>query len=174
MELHFFFFFLMEVNSCLTILPSDVFSRELGKQTTAWGMQPEECVAAAVLPAFTPVSLEEIGSASLTHQSYAMTCCFNISRNVLGENLLFACARLCSFWAVYWNAMYSHLRRACRAGGNTRSSHLKEQKPQNSREKQCVDFESNTSFFMSFSLPKHFCHRLFIFKVERFESIIPS
>lgn len=40
MELH--FFFLMEVNSCLTILPSDVFSRELGKQTTAWGMQPEQ------------------------------------------------------------------------------------------------------------------------------------
>lgn len=31
MELHFFFFFLMEVNSCLTILPSDVFGRELGK-----------------------------------------------------------------------------------------------------------------------------------------------
>lgn len=56
----------------------------------------------------------------------------------------------------------------------THVSHLKEQKPQNSREKQCVDFESNTSFFMSFSLPKHFCHRLFIFKVERFESIIPS
>lgn len=38
----------------------------------------------------------------------------------------------------------------------THVSHLKEKKQQNSREKKCVDFESNTSFFMSFSLPKHF------------------
>lgn len=44
MELHFFFFFfLMEVNSCLTILPSDVFSRELGKRL------PEECGRRIVL-----------------------------------------------------------------------------------------------------------------------------
>lgn len=86
----------MEVNSCLTILPSDVFSRELGKQTTARRMRSEDCVAAAMVPTFTPISLEEIGS-SITHQSYAMTCCFNISWNVLGENVSFACARLCSF-----------------------------------------------------------------------------
>uniref|UniRef100_A0A8C6F174 Secreted protein n=1 Tax=Monodon monoceros TaxID=40151 RepID=A0A8C6F174_MONMO len=96
MELHFFFFFLMEVNSCLTILPSDDSSRELGKQTTARGMRSEDCVAVAVVPAFTPVSLEEVGS-RITHQSYAMTCCFLISWNVPGEKVSLACARLCSF-----------------------------------------------------------------------------
>lgn len=97
MELLFFFFlFLTEVNSCLTILPSDVASRELGKQTTALGMRLEDCVAAAMIPTFTPVSVEEVGS-SITHQSYAMTCCFLISWNVPGEKVLSACARFCSF-----------------------------------------------------------------------------
>lgn len=96
MELLFFFFFLMEVNSCLTILPSDVASRELGKQTTALGMRSEDCVAAAMVPTFTPVSVEEVGS-SITHQSYATTCCFLISWNVPGEKVLSACARFCSF-----------------------------------------------------------------------------
>uniref|UniRef100_A0A8C6R241 Uncharacterized protein n=1 Tax=Nannospalax galili TaxID=1026970 RepID=A0A8C6R241_NANGA len=85
-----FFFFLMEVNSCLTILPSD------GAGETAGGMWSEDCVAVGVVPTFTPISLEEIGS-SVTQQSYAMTCCLNISWNVLGENVSFACARLCSF-----------------------------------------------------------------------------
>ena len=94
--LFFFFFFLMEVNSCLTILPSDVASRELGKQTTALGMRSEDCVAAAMVPTFTPVSVEEVGS-SITHQSYATTCCFLISWNVPGEKVLSACARFCSF-----------------------------------------------------------------------------
>ncbi|EAW87030.1 junctophilin 1, isoform CRA_e [Homo sapiens] len=65
-------------------------------ETTARGMRSEDCVAVDVVPTFTPISLEEIGS-SITHQSYAMTCCFNISWNVLGENVSFACARLCSF-----------------------------------------------------------------------------
>ena len=92
----FFFFFFLEVNSCLTILPSDVFSRELGKQTAAGGMQSKDCVAAAGLPAFTPLSLEEIGS-SITHQSYAMTCCFPSPGTSPGENVSLACARLCSF-----------------------------------------------------------------------------
>lgn len=127
-----FFFFLMEVNSCLTILPSDVFSRELGKQTTARGMRSEDCVAVAMVPTFTPISLEEIGS-SITHQSYAMTCCFNISWNVLGENVSFACARLCSFLlfievgcVVLYN-VWSWLE-------ETHLLHLKEKKQLNSRE----------------------------------------
>ena len=92
----FIFFFLMEVNSCLTILPSDGASRELGKQTTALGMRSEDCVAAAMVPTFTPVSVEEVGS-SITHQSYATTCCFLISWNIPGEKVLSACARFCSF-----------------------------------------------------------------------------
>lgn len=104
----------MEVNSCLTILPSDVFSRELGKQTTAQGMRSEDCVAVAVVPTVTPVSLEETGS-SITHQSYATTCCSHISWDVPGENVSFACARLFIF-AVYLNTTYSRLWRAVLAG----------------------------------------------------------
>nr|BAC38318.1 unnamed protein product [Mus musculus] len=90
-----FFFFLIEVNSCLTILPSDVFLVGSWRERTARGMQSEDCVAVGVAPTFTPISLE-VGS-TVTQQSSAVTCCFNISWNVLEGNVSFACARLCSF-----------------------------------------------------------------------------
>lgn len=54
----FFFLLLMEVNSCLTILSSDVFSRELKKQTTR-GMQAEDYVAVATVPTCTSISLKK-------------------------------------------------------------------------------------------------------------------
>lgn len=91
----FFFLLLMEVNSCLTILSSDVFSRELEKQTTR-GMQAEDYVAVATVPTCTSISLKGIGSSTVP-QSYAMTCCCNIFWNILRESVSFACARLCSF-----------------------------------------------------------------------------
>lgn len=59
-------------------------------------MPSEDCVAVGTVSAFTPVSLEEVGS-SVTQQSSAVTCCCDISWNVLGGNVSFACARPCSF-----------------------------------------------------------------------------
>uniref|UniRef100_A0A9L0QYL5 Uncharacterized protein n=2 Tax=Equus TaxID=9789 RepID=A0A9L0QYL5_HORSE len=89
-------------------------------------MRSEDCVAAAVVPTFTPISLEEIGG-SITHQSYAMTCCFNGSWNVPGENVSFACARLCSFllFISIW-CMVIYNVRSWR--GETHVLHLKEKK----------------------------------------------
>lgn len=65
--------FLMDINSCLTILPSDVFGGREGI-ATARGIWSEDSVAVEVIPMFTPISLEEI--AGITHQSYSITCCF--------------------------------------------------------------------------------------------------
>lgn len=65
---------LMDANSCLTILLSDVFGGGAGK-VTARGMWSEDFVTVEVIPVFTPISLEEIVS-SITHQSYSITCCF--------------------------------------------------------------------------------------------------
>lgn len=65
-------------------------------EKTARGMQSEDCVAVGMAPTFTPISLEEVGS-SITQRSSAVTCCVNISWNVLEGNISFACAQLCSF-----------------------------------------------------------------------------
>lgn len=153
----FFFFFLMEVNSCLTILPSDVFSRELGKRATARGMRSEDCVAVATVPMLTPVSLEEIGS-SITHQSYAVTCCFNISWNVLGENVSLACARLCSFLPfieVGCIVLYNVWSRL----DETHLLHLKEKKRHNSREDVFISIAIHHCFHVMQSSKT--CNRLF-------------
>lgn len=138
----------MEVNSCLTILSSDVFSRELEKQTTR-GMQAEDYVAVATVPTCTSISLKGKGSSTVP-QSYAMTCCCNIFWNILGESVSFACARLCSFLlfiSIWWIFLYPH---SVLAGWNTRVAPPRKRNNKNSREK-CVYFDSHVSFFMSCS-----------------------
>lgn len=78
-------------------------------------MRSEDFVAVGVVPTFTPISLEEGGS--VTQQSSAVTCCLSVAWNVLGENVSFACARLCSFFAVFFfNMLHSHLPPADLAG----------------------------------------------------------
>lgn len=103
---------LMEVNSCLTILPSDVGSRELGKRP-----DPEECGRRIVFQRSLPSrSVGDLGS-SITQQSYAMTCCFHAPKRSGRERCVCLCTTI---FAVYLNMMlYGHLPRAVLAGWNT-------------------------------------------------------
>lgn len=113
-------------------------------------MRSEDCVAVGVVPTFTPISLEE-GGGSVTQESSAVTCCLSVAWNVLGGNVSFACARLCSFLLVFFlNMLYSHLPPADLAGRKhtgciSRKSNnerlVKEREKINS-----VYFNSNTSF----------------------------
>lgn len=116
----FFFccFFLMEVNSCLTILPSDVYSRELGQQTTAWGMHAEGlccCGRGSSIHSYL------IRRPRLQHQSPVL------GRDLLLRHLLQRprrerCICLCTtvfISALDLNMMYSHLQRAVLVGWNT-------------------------------------------------------
>lgn len=137
----------MEVNSCLTMLPSDVFSRELGKQTAAQEMQAEDCAERHS----SSIHSDRIRiGRSIAHQFHAMTCCSNISWNVLGENVPFACARLCSFLlfiSIWWIVLT-----ALSWPDKTHVLHLKEEKQQKFSRK-CVYFNKHV-IFMSFCLPK--------------------
>lgn len=133
MELHFFFFFLMEVNSCLTILPSDVFGRELGKLR-----RPRSAVGGVCCRGFQhPLRprQETRAAASLTSPTPRPAACTRPPQNVPGGTL--ACAQRPSHSPfTETRRRVGHLRRAVPAGRNATCRVLKEKKRRRSRERR--------------------------------------